>query len=210
MIKEDDFPQISENRIKVKQLIIKEENKKDIKDEKDILKKFLSPTLIELNNKEKNSYFEIMLNDLANFKYQKAEFYSSNDNANNKKISSNNLVYNYLEKYLYEISYLNDKERRGEEINKVYNWYKEKKKFEKDIKTITYKTFKEKNTIDEKEYFLTKKYKYKFSDKEKDHRNLEIIHKNYFRFILSRKELIITLRENIKMKLYHIKLKEVY
>ena len=68
MIKEDDFPQISENRIKVKQLIIKEENKKDIKDEKDILKKFLSPTLIELNNKEKNSYFEIMLNDLANFK----------------------------------------------------------------------------------------------------------------------------------------------
>ena len=177
MIKEDDFPQISENRIKVKQLIIKEENKKDIKDEKDILKKFLSPTLIELNNKEKNSYFEIMLNDLANFKYQKAEFYSSNDNVNNKKISSNNLVYNYLEKYLYEISYLNDKERRGEEINKVYNWYKEKKKFEKDIKTITYKTFKEKNTIDEKEYFLTKKYKYKFSDKEKDHRNLEIIHK---------------------------------
>ena len=75
MIKEDDFPQISENRIKVKQLIIKEENKKDIKDEKDILKKFLSPTLIELNNKEKNSYFEIMLNDLANFKYQKAEFF---------------------------------------------------------------------------------------------------------------------------------------
>ena len=177
MIKEKDFPQISENRIKGKQLIIREENKKEIKEEKDILKKFLSPTLIELNKKERNSYFEIMINDLANFKFQRAEFYSSKDNAKNKEIFSNNLVYNYLEKYLLEISYLNDKGRRDEEISKVYNWYKEKKKLEKDIKTITYKTFKEKNTIDEKEYFLIKKYKYKFSEKEKDHRNLEIIKK---------------------------------
>jgi hypothetical protein len=36
----------------------------------------------------------------------------------------------------------------------IYQWYKEKKKFEKDIKTISYKSYKEKNEIDRDEYLL--------------------------------------------------------
>ena len=176
MSKEDDYPQIPLNQKNVKELVIKEENKKNKNEKLNILNKYISPTLIELNNKEQNSYFDMMLNDLANFKYQKKELYPLT-NHNNKEISSNNLLYNYLEKYLFEISYFADQDRKEEEINKLYNWYKGKKKLEKDIKTINYKSYKEKNTIDDKEYFLTKKYKHKTIDIEKEHRNLELINK---------------------------------
>ena len=173
MSKGDDYPQNSVNQKNVKELVIKEENKKNKNED---INKYISPTLIDLNNKEQNSYFDIMLNDLANFKYQKNELYPLTSN-HNKEISSNDLLYNYLEKYLFEISYFADQERREEEINKIYNWYKGKKKYEKDIKTINYKSYKEKNAIDDKEYFLTKKYKYKTIDIEKEHRNLELINK---------------------------------
>ena len=176
MSKEDDYPQIPLNQKNVKELVIKEENKKNKNEKLNILNKYISPTLIELNNKEQNSYFDMMLNDLANFKYQKKELYPLTSH-NNKEISSNNLLYNYLEKYLFEISYFAEQDRREEEINKLYNWYKGKKKLEKDIKTINYKSYKEKNTIDDKEYFLTKKYKHKTIDIEKEHRNLELINK---------------------------------
>ena len=173
MSKGDDYPQNPVNQKNIKELVIKEENKKNKNED---INKYISPTLIDLNNKEQNSYFDIMLNDLANFKYQKNELYPLTSH-NNKEISSNDLLYNYLEKYLFEISYFADQERREEEINKIYNWYKGKKKYEKDIKTINYKSYKEKNAIDDKEYFLTKKYKYKTIDIEKEHRNLELINK---------------------------------
>jgi hypothetical protein len=173
MIKdEDDYPQLPEAK---KVIQTKDENKKESKEETNILKKYISSTLYELNDKEKNSNLDLMLNDLANFKHQQRQLILSENNVNKKNYSSKSILYYHLEKYLMEISYISDKEKRGKEINKIYQWYKEKRKVEKDIQTITYKSYKEKNVIDEKEYFLNKKYQYKTLEVEKDHRNLELL-----------------------------------
>ena len=175
MIKdEDDYPQLPEAK---KVIQTKDENKKESKEETNILKKYISSTLYELNDKEKNSNLDLMLNDLANFKHQQRQLILSENNVNKENYSSKSILYYHLEKYLMEISYISDKEKRGKEINKIYQWYKEKRKVEKDIQTITYKSYKEKNVIDEKEYFLNKKYQYKTLEVEKDHRNLELINK---------------------------------
>ena len=138
--------------------------------------KFISPMLSKLNSEEKNSYLDIMLDELSLYKYKKSENLSRNKNVN--FTLSKNLIYNYLEKYLLEVTYITDKEKRKEKINKVYEWYKGKLKLEKDVQTITYKTYNNKNEIDEKEYFLVKKRKkLNALDLDKSHRNLELIRK---------------------------------
>ena len=138
--------------------------------------KFISPMLSKLNSEEKNSYLNIMLDELSLFKYKKSENISRNKNVNFNL--AKNIIYNYLEKYLLEVTYITDKEKRKEKINKVYEWYKGKLNIEKDIKTITNKTNNNKNEIDEKEYFLIKKRK-KLNDLDldKSHRNLELLRK---------------------------------
>ena len=115
-----------------------------------------------------------MLNDLANFKHERNE----NLSKNNIVSSSNDLVFNHLEKNLLEICYVKDKEKREEEIKKIYEWYKAKKKFEKDIKTITYKTYNEKNEIDANDFFLNRQFNTcDKDDTEIAHRNLDLINK---------------------------------
>ena len=106
-----------------------------------IKNKFISPTLNEINSQENNSSLNIMLNQLAYYKYKKSD--NIEKNIKNLSISSHiNLVYIYLEKQLVEISYIADKEKRDAKIAKIYDWFKNNLKYEKDIKTITYKTYK--------------------------------------------------------------------
>ena len=101
---------------------------------------------------EQNAYLNIMLDDLSTFKAQKNK---KNILKNIKDIdSSTNYLYSFLEKYLHEINYIIDKTKKEERIRKIYNWYKEKKQLEKDIKTITYKSYKDNNEVDEKEYLF--------------------------------------------------------
>ena len=143
--------------------------------------KFISPMLSKLNSEEKNSYLEIMLDELVLYKYEKSEIISKKLKKEKENLSlSKNLLYNYLEKNLIELSYINDKEKRKEKINKIYEWYKSKLKLEKDIKTITYKTYKNKNEIDDKEYLLQKQMKLEklnTIELNKIHRNFELINK---------------------------------
>ena len=125
---------------------------------------------------EQNAYLNIMLDDLSTFKAQK-----------NKKIlknikdidSSTNYLYSFLEKYLHEINYIIDKTKKEERIRKIYNWYKEKKQLEKDIKTITYKSYKDNNEVYEKEYLLMKQENIynELDNDEINHRNYELINK---------------------------------
>ena len=139
--------------------------------------KFISPMLSKLNSEENNSNLDIMLDELCLYKYNKSQIISKTAKNVNFPLSKN-LLYNYLEKYLLEVTYVTDKEKRKEKINKIYEWYKGKLKLEKDIKTITYKTYKSKNEIDEKEYYLMKKRKkLKTIELDKSHRNLELIKK---------------------------------
>ena len=102
MIKdEDDYPQLPEAK---KVIQTKDENKKESKEETNILKKYISSTLYELNDKEKNSNLDLMLNDLANFKHQQRQLILSENNVNKKNYSSKSILYYHLEKYLMEIS----------------------------------------------------------------------------------------------------------
>ena len=92
--------------------------------------------------------------------------------------SSKNSLFHFLEKNLLEISYISNREKRQERIKKLYEWFKNKRKYEEDIRTITMKTYKEKGEIDEQEALLmkTKDDKQKSID-DSAHRNLELINK---------------------------------
>ena len=178
MFKEKDFLKRKPDEKKTIDELYEFNNKsKTQKHNSNITKKFLSQTLYKLNSEERNSYLDIMLNDLAFYKYQRSQ--SLFKNTIDTDISSpENFLYNFLEKYLMEVSYITDKEKREEKIRKIYEWYKEKKKFEKDMKTINYKSYKERNEVDENEYLLTKKEsKFKTLDNDNNHRNIGLINK---------------------------------
>ena len=82
--------------------------------------KFISPMLSKLNSEEKNSYLDIMLDELSLYKYKKSENISRNLKNANFPLSKN-LIYNYLEKYLLEVTYITDKEKRKEHIKYILN-----------------------------------------------------------------------------------------
>lgn len=147
---------------------------------KNIKDKFISPTLIKLNYEEINSNLDNMLEELAIYKYEKNLKLNLSKNSKNLNLSSHkNLVYKLLEKYLIEVCYIKDSETRTRKINEIYTWYKNKIKYEKDIKTITYKTYKEKNVIDEKEYLLMKQeLNHNIIENTKNNRNNELFQKN--------------------------------
>ena len=178
MFKEKDFLQRKPDEKKTIDELYEFDNKsKKQKQHLNITKKFLSQTLYKLNSEERNSYLDIMLNDLAFYKYKRSESLS-NKTIDEDISSPENFLYNFLEKYLMEISYITDKEKRDEKIRKIYEWYKEKKKFEKDMKTINYKSYKERNEVDEKDFSLKKnEKKFKTVDTDNNHRNIGLINK---------------------------------
>ena len=99
MYKEQDFLKIKPDEKKtINELSIWKKSKK-LKAANKCKKKFLSQTLYKLNTEEKNSYLEIMLNYLASYKYQRSESLFKKS-INTDISSSENLVYNFLEKYL--------------------------------------------------------------------------------------------------------------
>ena len=154
MFKEKDFLKRKPDGKKTIDELYEFDNKsKNKKHNSNITKKFLSQTLYKLNSEERNSYLDIMLNDFAFYKYQRSHFIYNNT-IDTDISSPKNFLYNFLEKYLMEVSYITDKKKRDERIRKICEWYKEKKKFGKDIKTINYKSYKERNEVDEKEYLL--------------------------------------------------------
>ena len=178
MFKEKDFLQRKPDEKKTIDELYEFDNKsKNQKQHLNITKKFLSQTLYKLNSEERNSYLDTMLNDLAFYKYKRSESLS-NKTIDEDISSPENFLYNFLEKYLMEISYITNKGKRDEKIRKIYEWYKEKKKFEKDMKTINYKSYKERNEVDEKDFSLKKnEKKFKTVDTDNNHRNIGLINK---------------------------------
>ena len=74
MFKEEDFLQRKgEGEKTLEELLKIEKDQKNAKEPVDIKKKFLSPTLLELNSEENAANIDIMLNDLANFKHERNE-----------------------------------------------------------------------------------------------------------------------------------------
>ena len=140
--------------------------------------KYISQILFSFNITEQNPDLDIMISELANFRRQSHE--NKEKNKGRKEApSSKNSLFHFLEKNLLEISYISNKEKRYERIKKLYEWFKNKQKYEEDINTITMKTYKEKDEIDEEEALLMKKKdeKEKIID-DSAHRNLELIKKN--------------------------------
>ena len=82
----------------------------------------MSQALYKLNSEERNSYLDIMLNDFAFYKYQRSQFICNNT-IDTDISSPKNFLYNFLEKYLMEVSYITDKKKRDERIRKIYEWY---------------------------------------------------------------------------------------
>ena len=150
---------------------------KHLKMTKDDNSKYISQLLFSFNITEQNPDLDIMISELANYRKQAHQ----NKEKNKGKAegpSSKNSLFHFLEKNLLEISYISNREKRQERIKKLYEWFKNKRKYEEDIRTITMKTYKEKGEIDEQEALLMKKKdnKEKIID-ESTHRNLELINK---------------------------------
>ena len=178
MFTEKDFAQSKPDDKKLNNELNKLEHKsKSKKKNVNIKKKVISEILYKLKQEENNSYLDIMLNDLAFYKNEKNESFSRNLKKEDNQ-SPESFVFNFLEKYLMELCYSTDQEKREEKIRKIYEWYKEKKQYGKDIKTINYKSYIDKDVIDEKDFSLKKKELiFKTTDMEKNHRNLELINK---------------------------------
>jgi hypothetical protein len=151
---------------------------KHLKIEQDDKSKYISQILFSFNIKEQNPELDSMISELADYRKQIQLNKQSNITKENAYSSLNSLYY-FLEKNLLEISYITDKEKRNERIRKIYEWFKNKRKYVEDMTTITSKTYKEKGESEEEEALL-KKYK---DEKENiiddsSHRNLELINKN--------------------------------
>ena len=151
---------------------------KHLKMAKDDNSKYISQLLFSFNITEQNPDLDIMISELANYRKQLHQ----NKEKNKGKAqgpSSKNSLFHFLEKNLLEISYISNREKRQERIKKLYEWFKNKRKYEEDIRTITMKTYKEKGEIDEQEVLLmkTKDDKEKILEDDSAHRNLELINK---------------------------------
>ena len=70
MFKEKDFLKRKPDEKKTINELYEFDNKSKNKHNSNITKKFLSQTLDKLNSEEINSYLDIMLNDLAFYKYE--------------------------------------------------------------------------------------------------------------------------------------------
>lgn len=150
---------------------------KHLKMNKDDNSKYISQILFSFNITEQNPDLDIMISELANFRRQSHQNKEKNKGKQDAP-SSKNSLFHFLEKNLLEISYISNKEKRYERIQKLYEWFKNKQKYDEDIRTITMKTYKEKGEIDEQEALLmkTKDEKEKKID-DSIHRNLELINK---------------------------------
>ena len=138
---------------------------KHLKMTKDDNSKYISQLLFSFNITEQNPDLDIMISELANYRKQLHQ----NKEKNKGKAegpSSKNSLFHFLEKNLLEISYISNREKRQERIKKLYEWFKNKRKYEEDIRTITMKTYKEKGEIDELLDSLPKSLmRHKFSSK---------------------------------------------
>ena len=150
---------------------------KHLKMNKDDNSKYISQLLFTFNISEQNVDLDIMISELANYR----RIAHQNKENNKGKIiesSSLNSLFHFLEKNLLEISYISDREKRHDRIRKLYEWFKNKLKMDEDIRTITMKTYKEKDEIDEQEVLLNKsKNEKKVIIDDSQHRNLELINK---------------------------------
>ena len=137
--------------------------------------KYISPLLFTFNINEQNPELDTMISDLADYKKQMKLNKKNNITKEYANSSLNSLFY-FLEKNLLEISYITDKEKRNERIKKIFEWFKNKRRFVEDMTNITMKTYIEKGEVEEQEELLKKsnEEKEKFIDDSR-HRNLELI-----------------------------------
>ena len=150
---------------------------KHLKMNKDDNSKYISQLLFTFNISEQNVDLDIMISELANYR-RLAHQNKENNKGKIIESSSMNSLYHFLEKNLLEISYISDREKRHDRIRKLYEWFKNKLKMDEDIRTITMKTYKEKDEIDEQEALLNKsKNEKKVIIDDSQHRNLELINK---------------------------------
>ena len=150
---------------------------KHLKMNKDDNSKYISQLLFTFNISEQNVDLDIMISELANYRRLA---HQNKENNKGKIIESSSMssLFHFLEKNLLEISYISDREKRHDRIRKLYEWFKNKQKLDEDIRTITMKTYKEKDEIDEQEALLNKsKKEKKVIIDDSQHRNLELINK---------------------------------
>jgi len=147
-------------------------------DKDDDKSKYIGELLFSFNLSEQNADLDMMISELANFKKQAHINREKNKRQSVNEPSSMNSLFHFLEKNLFEISYISNKEKREERIKKLSDWFKTRQKYEEDIRSITMKTYKEKGEIEEQEALLTKikNNKEEIID-DGIHRNLELINK---------------------------------
>lgn len=107
--------------------------------------------LTNFSKKEKNEYLNEMIYDLINYnkEYEKeTNHFTIKKNASNFKYK----LYKCLQKNLFEVVNVENKEKRKEIIDRIYRWYQDKMKCFNELKYITKKTYMSSHEFDDEKY----------------------------------------------------------
>ena len=111
--------------------------------------------IINFSKKEKNEYLNEMIYDLIN--YNKEYDKETNHFTIKKKVSNFKYkLFQSLQKNVYEVVNVENKEKRKEIINRIYWWYRDKMKCFNELKYITKKTYIAPNEFDDEKYVNNK------------------------------------------------------
>ena len=138
------------------------------KSENEEKKKYLSELLLNFNQIEQDNHFDELLTELYKLK-KDCKLNKIPMNINPGQSNSKYLLLYILEKILFEISYVRNKEIRTQMINKVYYWFKHIQKTDEETRRMILKTYKTPGEFDEEELLLLN------SDKKKEEMNEEYL-----------------------------------
>jgi len=166
--------------------------------------------LINFSKKEKNEYLNEMIYDLINYnkEYDKeTNHFTIKKNTSNFKYK----LYQCLQKNVYEVINVENKEKRKEMINRLYRWYRDKMKCFNELKYITKKTYISPHEFDDEKY-VNNKFKSLIQKKnifisqtdkiknDMNHRSIEIFDKKLLEDFKT-KHILDANRKKIKYKI---------
>ena len=166
--------------------------------------------LKNFSKKEKNEYLNEMIYDLINYnkEYDKeTNHFTIKKNTSNFKYK----LYQCLQKNVYEVINVENKEKRKEMINRLYRWYRDKMKCFNELKYITKKTYISPHEFDDEKY-VNNKFKSLIQKKnifisqtdkiknDMNHRSIEIFDKKLLEDFKT-KHILDANRKKIKYKI---------
>ena len=106
-------------KVTIAELLGISERFKHLKNQKDDKSKYINPMILSLNMIEQNPDLDLMITELAYYK-KHTDINKEKNKSYLNAPSSTSSLFHFLEKNLFEISYIPNREKRKERIKKLY------------------------------------------------------------------------------------------